>query len=192
VCLPFEAVGGVPVSVLSLVLAIGRCGVVLVIAFVKQAEEETARLGIVFLLFFGPMLATEGRDAVEEELGDVGEGLGVAAGDAFVSELLDEIAEEGVDGTRGCEISDVVEEFVGGGFVLDAACLQLLADVVGTEGGAGISGEHVTTMAFAVDVLAGGESRRFRDDYGGEGGPTPGGFCGSDLIPWELPRRVAQ
>jgi hypothetical protein len=41
--------------------------VVLVIAFVKQAEEETARLGIVFL-FFGPLLATEGGDAVEEEL----------------------------------------------------------------------------------------------------------------------------
>jgi hypothetical protein len=37
--------------------------------------------------------------------------------------------------------------------------------------------QHVTTMAFAVDVLAGGESRGFRDDCGGEGGPTPGGFC---------------
>jgi hypothetical protein len=174
--LPFEAVGGVPVSVLSLVLAIGRCGVVLVIALVKQAEEETARLGIVFL-FFGPLLATEGGEAVEEELGDVGEGHGVAAGDAFVGELLDEIAEEGVDGTRGCEISDVIEEFVSGGFVLEAACFDLLADVMGTEGGVGVGGEHLAAMAFAVDVLAGGESRGFWDDCGGEGHPTPGGFC---------------
>ena len=148
---------------------------VLLIASVKHAEEQTAGLSVVILIF-GLTLAIERGDAVEEELGDVGEGHGVAAGDAFVSELLDEIAEEGVDGTRGCEISDVVEEFVGGGFVLDAACLQLLADVVGTEGGAGISGEHLAASTFAVDVLAGGESRRFRDDYGGEGGPTPGGF----------------
>jgi len=54
---------------------------VLLIASVKHAEEQTAGLSVVILIF-GLTLAIERGDAVEEELGDVGEGNGVAAGDA--------------------------------------------------------------------------------------------------------------
>jgi hypothetical protein len=57
--------------------------VVLVVAFVKHAEEATAGLVVVPVLF-GLTLAIEGGDAVEEELGDVGEGYGVAASEAEV------------------------------------------------------------------------------------------------------------
>jgi hypothetical protein len=138
---------------------------VLLIASVKHAEEQTAGLSVVILIF-GLTLAIERGDAVEEELGDVGEGNGVAASDAFVSELLDEIAEEGVDATGGREISDVVEEFVGGGFVLAAPRFHLLANVMGAEGGVGISGEHLAASTFAVDVLTGGESQRLSSDSG--------------------------
>jgi hypothetical protein len=139
--------------------------VVLLIASVKHAEEQTAGLSVVIIIF-GLTFAIERGDAVEEELGDVGEGNGVAASDAFMSELLDEIAEEGVDATGGSKISDVVEEFVGGGFVLEAPGFHLLANVMGAEGGVGISGEHLASSAFAVDVLAGGESQGLRSDGG--------------------------
>ena len=132
--------------------------VVLVVAFVKHAEEATAGL-VVVSVFFGLTLAIEGGDAVEEELRDVGEGYGVAASDAFMSELLDEIAKEGVDATGGSEISDVVEELASGGFVLAAPRFHLLANVMGAEGGVGIGGEHLAAPAFAVDVLAGGEGQ---------------------------------
>jgi hypothetical protein len=139
--------------------------VVLLIASVKHTKEQTTGLPVVIIIF-GLTLAIEGGDAVEEELGDVGEGHGVAAADAFKSELLDEIAEEGVDATGGREISDVVKELVSGGFVLEAPGFHLLANVMGAEGGAGIGGEHLAAPAFAVDVLAGGESQVLRGDGG--------------------------
>jgi hypothetical protein len=138
---------------------------VLLIASVKHAEEQTAGLSVVILIF-GLTLAIERGDAVEEELGDVGEGNGVAASNAFMRELLDEIAEEGVDATGGREISDVVEEFVGGGFVLESPRFHLLANVMGAEDGVGISGEHLASSALAVDVLTGGESQRLSSDGG--------------------------
>lgn len=137
--------------------SIRSCVVVFIIAFVKHAEEATAGLFVV-LVIFGLTLTIEGGDAVEEELGDVGEGYGVAAGDAFMSELLDEIAEESVDATDGSKISDVVEESVGGGFVLAAPGFHLLANVMGAEDRVGIGGEHLAASAFAIDVLAGRQS----------------------------------
>jgi hypothetical protein len=139
--------------------------VVLTVASVKHAEEQTAGLSVVILIF-GLTLAIEGGDAVEEELRDVGEGYGVSASDAFMSELLDEIAEEGVDATGGREISDVVEELVSGGFILEAPRFDLLANVMGAEGGVGIGGEHLAASTFAVDVLAGGEGQGLGSDGG--------------------------
>ena len=68
-------------------------------------------------------LAVEGSEAVEEQLGNVGQGDGVAAGDTFAGELPDEIAEESVHGGGGGEVFDVAEEFVGGGFVFAALLL---------------------------------------------------------------------
>ena len=104
---------------------------------------------------------------------DIGEGYGVAAGDAFVSKLLDEIAEEDVDGIGGREVFDVPEELVGGGFVLELPRLSLFTNMMGAECGIGIAGEHAAAVASAVDVLARGKSRRFRND----GDPGGGGFC---------------
>ena len=73
-------------------------------------------------------------------MGDVGKSYGVAAGDAFVSKLLDEIAEEDVDGIGGGEVFDVPEELVGGCFVLELPRLSLFTNVMGAEGGIGIAG----------------------------------------------------
>jgi hypothetical protein len=44
------------------------------------------------------LLAIDHALAIEEELGDVGEGGGVAAGDAVVGEVFQEVGEEEVDG----------------------------------------------------------------------------------------------
>ncbi len=48
-------------------------------------------------------------EAIEEELRDIGKGQGVAAGDALVGELYNEIAEEEVNGVGIREVPDVVE-----------------------------------------------------------------------------------
>ena len=53
------------------------------------------------------------REAIEEQLGNVSQGNGVAAGDAFAGELLDEITEEEIYGTGRGEVTDVAEK-VGG------------------------------------------------------------------------------
>jgi len=66
---------------------------------------------------FAVVLAVEGGEAVEEQLADVGLGDGVAAVDAFVSDLLEEIAEITIDGGGGGEILDAGEKFGGEGFV---------------------------------------------------------------------------
>lgn len=49
-------------------------------------------------------LALHHRDAIEEELRDVGHGDGVLAGDAVVGDLFEEVAEEEVDAGGGGEI----------------------------------------------------------------------------------------
>jgi hypothetical protein len=46
---------------------------------------------------------------IEEQLAEIGQGDGVAAGDAFASELLDEIAEEKVHIVGGGEVLDETE-----------------------------------------------------------------------------------
>ncbi len=78
--------------------------------------------------------------------------------------------------------------------MLEATRLHLLANVVGTEGGVGIGTKHTAAMTFAVDVLARRQSQGLGmgDDRRRKGDPTPRGFLRSDLIPWELPREMAQ
>jgi hypothetical protein len=103
-------------------------------------------------------LAVDEGEAVEEQLGHVGEGNGVAAGDAFAGQLADEVAEEGVDGVGGGEVVEVAEEF-GGGFVVFAALLFAVeTGVMRAEGRFGVGGEEAATMSATVDVGAGAES----------------------------------
>ena len=176
---PFGAVGVVAIGVLGLGLAIlGWGGLVFRIAFAQKVEEVTADVAVLSL---GGALAMDSGEAIEEELRDIGKGQGVAAGDALVGELYNEIAEEEVNGVGIREVPDVVEEFVGGSFMLEATRLHLLANVVGAEGGVGIRAKHTAAMTFAVDVLARRQSQGLGlglgDDRGREGDPTPGGFC---------------
>ena len=58
-------------------------------------------------------LAVHHGDAVEQELGDVGHGDGVSAGNAVVGDLLEEIAKEAVDSGRGLQVGDALEELLG-------------------------------------------------------------------------------
>jgi len=91
----------------------GECVVVGLGRFGEAGEEFAAEVHVhgVFVA-----LALHGGEGVEEQLGDVGEGDGVAAGDTFAGELLNEIAEEAIDGIGLGEVADVAEEFGGEGF----------------------------------------------------------------------------
>jgi hypothetical protein len=59
-------------------------------------EDDAAEVGVAIVEAEG-VAAVEGGDAAEEELGDVGDGHGVAAVNALAGELADEVAEEEVD-----------------------------------------------------------------------------------------------
>src|SRR5580704_16291950 len=64
-------------------------------------EDDAAELGVgVVGGAEGGVVAVHGGDAAEEELGDVGDGHGVAAVDAFAGELADEVTEEEVARVR--------------------------------------------------------------------------------------------
>jgi len=90
--------------------------------------------------------------AVEEELGDVGEGGGIAAGDAMQGEILQEFAKEEVDGGWGREVVDAGEEFGRGGLAVGVeASFGFGASVVDAERGVIGSVEHA---AAAVEVGA--------------------------------------
>jgi hypothetical protein len=67
--------------------------------------------------FGGLLVAMDYGLGVEEELGDVGEGGGVAAGDAVVGEIFEEVGQEEVDGAGLGEIFCASEEV--GGYLLD-------------------------------------------------------------------------
>jgi hypothetical protein len=111
---------------------------------------------------FAGVLAVEGGEAVEEQLADVGLGDGVAAMDAFVSDLLEEIAEIAVDGSGGGEILDAVEKFGGEGFVRLRRLGKALAQVVGAERVVIWGDEQTAAMAAGVDVTAVGVRGKLR------------------------------
>jgi hypothetical protein len=74
-------------------------------------EASYLRFRLGFLL--GVQLSLQSREAIEEQLGDVGQSDSVAAGDTFAGELLGEIAEEEIHGTGGGEVLDLGEKFGG-------------------------------------------------------------------------------
>ena len=58
-----------------------------------MVEDETAGDVVAVGVAEGGVVAVHGRDAAEEELGDVGDGDGVETRDALPGELADEVAE---------------------------------------------------------------------------------------------------
>jgi hypothetical protein len=156
-----------------------------------EAPDLAAKLG--GALDFG--IAFHAAVAVQEQLGEIAEGDGVPAAEAFVDKLLDDIAEKGVDGLRVDEVLEALQEVLGEGFALFLAVPERLAGVKWAKQGTGKSDEHVAAVAFDVEVLAKRSLRggRFRisggknlnrgdrvriekGDGGGWGYPHPGGF----------------
>jgi hypothetical protein len=124
----------------------------------------------------GVLFVGEDGEAGEKELGDVGEGDGVLAGHALASELLEDVAEEEIEGAGGVEAFDVAEELLGEMVVVAALAFHLHAGVMGAKNGTGGS-EHVTAASGGADVPAGGGGREVDGDGGvGGGPPTPYGF----------------
>jgi len=84
-------------------------------------------------------------EGLEEELGDVGEGAGVAAVHASGGDVGEEFAEDEIDGDGILEIATEVEEFgadFGGGLELEKFAVMQEAEVSG-----GVVGEHATAAA---------------------------------------------
>ena len=71
-------------------------------------------------------LPVQGGEAAEKQLRDVGEGDGVAALDALGGELLEEVAEEEIDGLGGLEVLDGAEKLGGKGFGVGSGSLRLV------------------------------------------------------------------
>lgn len=70
----------------------------------RAGTEEGFKEGaITFRLKFGLLFLLTGAYGVEEQLGHVGQGDGVAAGDALASQLADEVAKEEIDLVGGQE-----------------------------------------------------------------------------------------
>jgi len=123
-----------------------RCGCVFgVFGFgVGVAGGEGGFEGAVVVAVAGQVVAfcVEG---LEEELGDVGEGAGVAAVHASGGDVGEEFAEDEIDGDGILEIATEVEEFgadFGGGLELEKFAVMEEAEVSG-----GVVGEHATAAA---------------------------------------------
>jgi hypothetical protein len=100
-------------------------------------------------------LAMHDALTVEEELGDVGHGDGVSAGNAVVGDLLEEIAEEEVYGGRGLQVGDALEELLGYRGTVFGRAKSLLG--VGCVAVADVLGVLTLGMVGAESGVAGGE-----------------------------------
>src|SRR4029077_4205862 len=123
-----------------------------------------------FLNFF-----PQRRETIEEQLAEIGQGYGVAAGDAFASELLNEIAEEEIHGVGGGEVFEIAEELGGEGFGIGEGTLRFaLGKMVGAERGTFLSirgtlilvNQHVTTLAARILMLTLGFGVMFGGHWG--------------------------
>jgi hypothetical protein len=146
-----------------------------------KASDDASELLFIHGFLLGGSLPGHGGLAGEDQLRDVGESDGVAAGDALASELPDEIAKEEIHFVGGGETVDVVKKLGGEDFGIDNwdGSAETVG-VVGAERGACGSirwamvlvDQHVATLAFRADVLAVGI------DGGADG---IAGFRGHDL-----------
>ena len=140
-----------------------RCGWLLRGRGCARTEEVFHEVAGTSLVLFGLIFAFHGAESGEEELRNVSEGDGVAAGDAFVSKLPDEIAEEEIHLVGGDELIDPIEELARDDFGiwswkahLDFVC------VIGAEGRAlgslvgavMVVNRHVAAVATGILVLA--------------------------------------
>jgi hypothetical protein len=132
-------------------------------ASLEKAVDELNVLRCFLGFILGLQLSLQSRETVEKQLGNVGQGNGVATGDAFARELLDEIAEKEIHGAGGGEVLDLAEQVGGEGFGIDHGNVGCeTAGVVGTErrafrvilGAMSRIDQHVTTLAAGVLVLA--------------------------------------
>jgi len=71
-------------------------------------------------------LPVQSGEAAEKQLRDVGEGDGVAALNALGGELLEEVAEEEIDGLGGLEVLDGAEKLGGEEFGIGSGSLRLV------------------------------------------------------------------
>jgi len=99
----------------------------------------------------------DGMAVVEEELGDVGEGGGLAAGDAVLGEEVKELSEDVGEVAGGGEFAGKGGEFGGYGGGVEEVLggveeVLLLAGVEGAEGGMGFVAQHG-----ALAAVGGGE-----------------------------------
>jgi len=92
----------------------------------------------------------DGTAVVEEELGDIGEGGGFAAGDAVLGEEVEEFSEDMGEIAGGGEFAGKGGEFSGNGGGVEE--LALVAGVEGAEGGMGLVAQHG-----ALAAVGGGE-----------------------------------
>lgn len=105
----------------------------------------------------------EGWETVEEQLRNVGEGDGVAAGNAAASDLFQKIAEEEIDGGSGGEVLDSTEKLGGDGFVARMR-RRSFAEMIGAEFGVlflptigvrvSIVDQHAAAVASGICMLA--------------------------------------
>jgi hypothetical protein len=85
-----------------------------------KASDDASELLFFHGFLVGCSFSGHGGLAGENELRDVGESDGVAAGDALAGELPDEIAEEEIDFVGGGEAVDVIEKLGGENFWIDS------------------------------------------------------------------------
>ena len=128
-----------------------------------KARDEAAELRSFRGFLQGGSLSGHGGLAGEDELRNVGEGDGVAAGDALAGQLPDEIAKEKIDLIGGSETVDVSEKFGGEHLGIDNG--NGGAETVGVVGAESravravrvkviLVDQHVAALAFEADVLA--------------------------------------
>jgi len=128
--------------------------------------------------------------AIEEQLTKVGQGDGVAAGDALTGELFDEIAKEAIDGIGGGEVFDLAEKLGGDDFGIRSLLASLLLpSVFGTETRSGIGGRHAASSITGSMSTARWIIERFGVSgftihsfpRWGRGSPLPPCFCKSGI-----------
>ncbi|MFI5059255.1 MAG: hypothetical protein ACHQLQ_13835 [Candidatus Acidiferrales bacterium] len=95
-------------------------------------------------------------ETVEEQLAEIGQSDGVAAGDALAGELFDEITEEVIHGIGGGEVFELAEKLGGEGFGIRSLLVSLLLpSVLGTETRSGIGGwQAASTIAGGMGAAA--------------------------------------
>ena len=108
---------------------------------------------------------------LRKQLADISEGDGVAARDAFQSDLLDEVSEKAIDRGGVTEVADAGEKLGSGGFA-SALSLQAALSVMGAESCRGAHDEHTAAMTPSVDMTAEGRLIGFSlgRDQAGAGG----------------------